>query len=78
MTAKLDSGQYVLVDSAGTVYQLDDQASAQRFTGKKVKVSGTVEGSSNSNHVNEIKEVVTPMTHLGTRSRDCVPLHEVL
>jgi len=39
MTAKLDSGQYVLVDSAGTVYQLDDEASAQKFTGKNVKIS---------------------------------------
>jgi len=53
--AKLDNGQYVLVDSANTVYQLDDQASAQKFTGKKVKVSGTVDGSSNSIHVTEIK-----------------------
>ena len=39
MTAKLDSGQYVLVDSVGTVYQLDDRASAQKFTGKNVKIS---------------------------------------
>ena len=39
MTAKLDSGQYVLVDSVGTVYQLDDRASAQKFTGNKVKIS---------------------------------------
>ena len=39
MTAKLDSGQCVLVDSVGTVYQLDDQASAQKFTVNNVKIS---------------------------------------
>jgi len=53
--AKRDNGQYVLVDSAGTLYQLDDQSSAQKFSGKKVRVSGTVDTSSNSIHVTEIK-----------------------
>src|SRR5690348_17121855 len=32
--AKKDNGQYVLVDSAGTLYQLDDQSSAQKFSGQ--------------------------------------------
>jgi hypothetical protein len=54
--AKLDNGQYVLVDSSGTVYQLDDQNAAQKFTGKSVSVSGTVDGKSNTIHVTEIKE----------------------
>jgi len=53
--AKRDNGQYFLVDSAGTLYQLDDQSSAQRFYGKSVKVSGTVDTNTNSIHVTEIK-----------------------
>jgi hypothetical protein len=54
--AKLDNGQYVLVDSANTVYQLDDQNAAQKFAGKSVSVSGTVDGKSNTIHVTEITE----------------------
>jgi hypothetical protein len=53
--AKSDDGKYVLVDSAGTTYQLDDQSAAKKFDGKAVKVSGTVDTSSNTIHVTEIK-----------------------
>jgi len=53
--AKSDDGKYVLVDSAGTMYQLDDQSAAKKFDGKTVKVSGTVDTSSNTIHVTEIK-----------------------
>lgn len=53
--AKSDDGKYVLVDSAGTTYQLDDQSAAKKFNGKAVKVSGTVDTSSNTIHVTEIK-----------------------
>jgi Protein of unknown function (DUF5818) len=52
---KSDDGKYVLVDSAGTTYQLDDQSAAKKFDGKAVKVSGTVDTSSNTIHVTEIK-----------------------
>ncbi len=53
--AKSDDGKYVLVDSAGTTYQLDDQSAAKKFDGKAVKVSGTVDTISNTIHVTEIK-----------------------
>src|SRR5262249_5777378 len=42
-----NDGKYVLVDSAGKLYQLDDQKAAEKFNGKNVKVSGTVDTSSN-------------------------------
>ena len=50
-----NDGKYILVDPNGTVYQLDDQRTAKKFAGKMVKVSGTVDTSSNSIHVTEIK-----------------------
>jgi hypothetical protein len=53
--ARSDDGKYVLIDSAGTMYQLDDQSTAKRFAGKKVKVSGTVDANHNTIHVTEIK-----------------------
>jgi hypothetical protein len=53
--AKADDGKFVLVDSAGKIFQLDDQSTAKKFAGKMVKVSGTVDTSSNSIHVTEIK-----------------------
>jgi hypothetical protein len=49
-----DDGKYVLVDSQGTMYQLDDQSNAKKFAGKMVKVSGIVDTTSNSIHVTEI------------------------
>src|SRR5215469_13405277 len=52
--AKSDDGKYVLVASTGTMYQLDDQRTAKKFAGKMVKVSGTVDTSSNSIHVTAI------------------------
>jgi len=53
--AKSDDGKFVLVDTSGTTYQLDDQDNAKKFEGKIVKVSGTVDTSSNTIHVTEIK-----------------------
>lgn len=53
--AKADDGKYVLLDSAGTTYQLDDQTAAKKFAGKNVKVSGTVDTSSNTIHVTDIQ-----------------------
>ena len=53
--AKADNGQFVLVESKGMMYQLDDQGTAQKFAGKKVKVSGTVDTGSNTIHVTDIK-----------------------
>jgi hypothetical protein len=53
--AQSNDGKYVLVDSKGIMYQLDDQSAAQKFNGKKVNVSGTVDSSSNTIHVTDIK-----------------------
>jgi hypothetical protein len=53
--AKSDDGKYALVDSAGTMYKLDDQSGAKKFAGKKVTLSGTVKTASNTIHVAKIK-----------------------
>jgi len=52
-----DNGDYVLVDSAGTTYQLDNQDWAKKFVGKKVKVSGVLNSSDNSIRVQDIQKV---------------------
>ena len=52
-----NDGKYILVDPNGTMYQLDDQRTTKTFAGKMVKVSGTVDISSKSIHVTEIKSV---------------------
>jgi hypothetical protein len=46
--------KYVLVDSAYTVYQLDDQTAAKKFREKTVIVSGAVDAD-NTIHVTDIK-----------------------
>ena len=50
-----DGGKYVLVDSSGTMYQLDDQNAAKKFEGKKVTVSGSVDTNSSTIHVERIR-----------------------
>ena len=37
---KSSDSRYVLLDVAGTVYQLDDQVNAKKFAGKIVKFQG--------------------------------------
>jgi len=50
-----DDGKYVLVDSSGTMYQLDDQDNAKKYEGKKVMVTGSLDSSSSTIHVTRIK-----------------------
>lgn len=50
-----DTGKYVLVDSSGTMYQLDDQDSAKKYNGKKVMVTGSIDSSGSTIHVTNIK-----------------------
>ncbi len=45
---------YVLKDSAGVTYQLDDQKKAKDFSGQNVKVTGTLDSSSNTIRVSSI------------------------
>jgi lipopolysaccharide export system protein LptA len=49
-------GSYVLSDEANKVsYKLDDQDKAKQFEGKNVKVTGTLDASSNTIHVSDIQ-----------------------
>jgi hypothetical protein len=49
-------GQYTLVDPAThTSYQLDDQKKSATFAGAKVKVTGTLNTSTKTIHVTDIK-----------------------
>jgi uncharacterized protein DUF5818 len=43
-------------EAAKKPYQLDDQASASKFAGKKVKVTGVLDASNNTIHVQTIEE----------------------
>jgi Protein of unknown function (DUF5818) len=43
-------------EAAKTPYQLDDQASASKFAGRKVKVTGVLDASNNTIHVQTIEE----------------------
>jgi uncharacterized protein YdeI (BOF family) len=54
-----DGEQYVLRDSAGTVYKLDDSSRAQAFEGKTVKVTGRLDADSKIIHV-ETVQALTP------------------
>ena len=47
--------QYVLRDSSGNVYKLDDSSRAQTFEGKTVKVTGRLDADSKIIHVNSIQ-----------------------
>ena len=50
------NGGYVLSDEANKVsYKLDDQDKAKQFEGKNVKVTGTLDASSNTIHVADIQ-----------------------
>jgi Protein of unknown function (DUF5818) len=46
---------YVLNDSSGTIYQLDDQKKAKAFAGQSVNVTGTLDVLANMIHVRSIK-----------------------
>ena len=39
---------FVLKDASGVSYQLDDQKTAKTFTGKSVKVTGTLDAATNT------------------------------
>ena len=49
--------QFVLrTEAAKNHYQLDDQSSASKFAGKRVKVTGVLDASNNTIHVQTIEE----------------------
>jgi hypothetical protein len=54
-TIAKDGEQYVLRDSSGGVYKLDDSARAKPFEGKSVKVTGRLDMDAKLIHVESIE-----------------------
>jgi len=54
-TVVKDGEQYVLRDSSGSVYKLDDSSRAQAFEGKTVEVTGRLDAKSKMIHVSSIE-----------------------
>ncbi len=48
-------GKFVLQDSSGATYNLDDQEKAKQFDGKDVKVVGTLDEQTKTIHVSTIE-----------------------
>jgi uncharacterized protein DUF5818 len=47
--------KYVLLESGKTYYKLDDQKKPKAFSGQKVQVTGTMDKSTKTIHVTDIK-----------------------
>ena len=58
-TVVKDGEQYVLRDSSGGVYKLDDTSRAQTFEGKTVKVTGRLDANSKMIHVDSIQALAS-------------------
>lgn len=58
-TIMKDGEQYVLRDSSGGVYKLDDSSRAQAFEGKTVKVTGRLDANSKMIHVDAIQALAS-------------------
>jgi uncharacterized protein YdeI (BOF family) len=58
-TVVKDGEQYVLRDSSGSVYKLDDSSRAQAFEGKTVKVTGKLDPDSKMIHVDSIQALAS-------------------
>jgi hypothetical protein len=56
-TVMKDGEQWVLRDSSGSVYKLDDSSRAQAFEGKQVKVTGRLDANSKMIHVDSIRAI---------------------
>jgi len=54
-----DGEQYILRDSSGSVYKLDDASRAQSFEGKTVKVTGRLDRDSKIIHVDSIQALAS-------------------
>ncbi|MGA7857046.1 MAG: DUF5818 domain-containing protein [Terracidiphilus sp.] len=54
-TVVKEGDQYVLRDSSGEVYKLDDSTKAQQFEGKQVKVTGRLDADAKMIHVDSIE-----------------------
>ena len=58
-TVVKDGEQYVLRDSSGSIYKLDDSSRAQAFEGKTVKVTGRLDPDSKMIHVDSIQALAS-------------------
>jgi uncharacterized protein YdeI (BOF family) len=58
-TVVKDGEQYVLRDSSGSVYKLDDSSRAQAFEGKTVKVTGKLDANAKMIHVDSIEPMAS-------------------
>jgi len=58
-TVVKDGEQYVLRDSSGSVYKLDDSSRAQAFEGKTVKVTGRLDTDAKMIHVDSIQALAS-------------------
>ena len=58
-TVMKNGEQYVLRDSSGSVYKLDDSSRAQSFEGKTVKITGRLDADSKTIHVDAIQELTS-------------------
>ena len=58
-TVMKDGEQYVLRDSSGNTYKLDDSSRAQTFEGKTVKVWGRLDADSKTIHVDKIQALAS-------------------
>lgn len=56
-TVARDGDQFVLQDTSGNVYRLDDSPKVGSFEGKTVKVTGRLEEDAKLIHVDSIEEV---------------------
>ena len=54
-----DGENYVLRDSSGGIYKLDDSSRAQTFEGKTVKVTGKLDADSKMIHVDSIQALAS-------------------
>jgi uncharacterized protein YdeI (BOF family) len=58
-TVLKDGEQYVLRDSSGGVYKLDDSSRAQSFEGKTVKITGRLDANAKMIHVDTIQSIAS-------------------
>jgi uncharacterized protein YdeI (BOF family) len=58
-TVMKNGEQYVLRDSSGSVYKLDDSSRAQSFEGKTVKITGQLDADSKVIHVVTIQAIAS-------------------
>ncbi|MFZ0743281.1 MAG: DUF5818 domain-containing protein [Terracidiphilus sp.] len=54
-TVVMEGKRYVLRDSSGKVFQLDNSARARQFQGKRVKVTGRVDANAKMIHIDRIE-----------------------